>query len=557
MRFRKTSKPFRLALSSLLLLLACRASGAWGQSAGDTVYAVHGRVVDAVSGAPLSRALVSSADRRLATMTDGEGRFSIKLSVPERSAAPSQSGVFAAGGVVASSLLLLAQKPGYLAGTSPLAVPLDDALNTTELQLKLMPTAGINGSVTAEGTAAPANVPVQLLRLQAMDGSRFWQPAGHTQTDSRGEFRFSGLHSGEYAVMTTTWQGDDPPSRERPDLTEHTEQYPPMFYGGTVDLAGSTKLLLHAGESARAQIRLREARFYRVVLPVAAEVNRPMGINARFAGSQNFNGYTLSYNQRDGAVEGALPDGTYDVRLAGFGKNPGFASVVVHVAGKPVTSSPVALTLPESVAIHIQWDLSGSVSGGQEQANPSFFVSLQPEDRSPGGASGSSPPGQADLTLEAVPPGTYTVQATPSTGYVAAASWGGVDLLRQPLVVGSSGTSAPIYLTVRNDVSELSGRVTGGEALPARGGLVVLLPMEGIGRMSRSVMQPDGTYRLQGVPPGSYLLLAGTGEPSQLAYKEQETRRSLEGKGRVLLIQSGGQQTADAPWVGDFSELVP
>ena len=452
--------------------------------------------------------------------------------------------------------MLLAQKPGYLAGVSPLVASIDNTLNTTELQLQLTPTAGIGGRVTAEGTDAPANLPVQLLRLQVTDGSRSWQPAGHTQTDSRGEFNFSGLHSGEYAVMTTTWQGDDPPSREHSKIEEITEQYPPVFYGGTLDLAGSTKLLLHAGESARTQIHLREASFYRVTLPVAAEVNRPLGINARIAGPQNFNGYTLNYNQRDGAVEGTLPDGTYDVRLAGFGKSAGFASVAVHVAGKPVAASPVALTLPGSVTVHTQWNLSGNVSGGQEQQNPSLYVSLQSEDRSAGSPSGSSSLGQADLMLEAVPPGTYTVQANPSTGYVATASCGGVDLLRQSLVVGSSGTSAPIYLTVRNDVSELSGRVTGAEALPARGGLVVLLPVEGIGKTSSGAIQPDGTYRLQGIPPGSYRLLAGTGEPWQIPYKEEETRRSLESKGSVLLIQSSGQQTADAPWVGDFSELV-
>jgi hypothetical protein len=59
-------------------MLRCQAQG----SATDTVYPLRGTVVDGTTGKPLERALVASVDRRLATLTDSEGRFSVSLSVP-------------------------------------------------------------------------------------------------------------------------------------------------------------------------------------------------------------------------------------------------------------------------------------------------------------------------------------------------------------------------------------------------------------------------------------------------------------------------------------------
>jgi hypothetical protein len=81
---------------------------------------IHGTVVNALSHAPVGRALVSSPDNRFATMTDGDGHFEFKLPKAEsrnNDLAPLQGpNAIAAdfGGV-----WLAARKPGFMNDNEP------------------------------------------------------------------------------------------------------------------------------------------------------------------------------------------------------------------------------------------------------------------------------------------------------------------------------------------------------------------------------------------------------------------------------------------------------
>src|SRR6185312_4394878 len=130
--------------TALLLLCLAGATACFAQAtAGDTVYHLHGTVIDGVSGKPLSRALVKSGDQRLATMTGSDGKFAIDIRVPERPAAAGNSSRNNFGDIF---LGLMAQKPGYLAPQgrqTPIAI--SEALSSTSVELKLMPAAVISG----------------------------------------------------------------------------------------------------------------------------------------------------------------------------------------------------------------------------------------------------------------------------------------------------------------------------------------------------------------------------------------------------------------------------
>lgn len=206
----------------------CFRGTARAQTAGDVTYVVHGRVLSGATGVPLARALVVSGDRRLGTMTDSEGQFVLNVVVPAesrqvRGLAISGSGFPGAVG----SLILLAQKPGFLADNTFTSLPIDDKLNSTEVDLKLMPGAVVEGRVFAEGTGAAANVRVALLRHEAVDGRRVWQVVSNAPTDSRGNFHFGTLRPGEYAAMTAEWRGEQILPREHADSTQGTR---PCFW---------------------------------------------------------------------------------------------------------------------------------------------------------------------------------------------------------------------------------------------------------------------------------------------------------------------------------------
>jgi hypothetical protein len=127
------------ASRTVALLLCSSAVTAFPQAAGDTIYHLHGTVVNGVTGKVIARALVVSGDRRLATMTDDEGHFAVDLSVPphpddSNAVPPTARRVM----LMAGNLILTAQKPGYLPTPQPTILSIDDALSAQAIQIKLM-----------------------------------------------------------------------------------------------------------------------------------------------------------------------------------------------------------------------------------------------------------------------------------------------------------------------------------------------------------------------------------------------------------------------------------
>jgi len=135
---------------------------------------------------------------------------------------------------------------------------------------------------------------------------------------------------------------------------------------------------------------------------------------------------------------------------------------------------------------------------------------------------------------------------------VASIRSGGVDLLNQPLVVGTGGGVPPIEITLRDDGAEVSGTVEGaagvkehwqqGRTNIPKYWRVFLLP---IGRMIWQ--EPpwyrtwDGTFRLSNVPPGEYLVVAYEEyqKDLNLPLGDEEFVRGLEGKGQRIHVETG------------------
>jgi hypothetical protein len=144
---------------------------------------VNGTVVDAVSGAPVSRALVKFGDR--ASLTDAAGRFSFAAVDP---ATPSISAI----------------KPGYSSAPSPNErgeLSLKPANLSDPVELRLYPDALIKGTVTGDDDEPLPNITVNALRLTLGDIGRRWSNAAVTHTNSRGQYRLP-LPAGDYRIQT-------------------------------------------------------------------------------------------------------------------------------------------------------------------------------------------------------------------------------------------------------------------------------------------------------------------------------------------------------------------
>ena len=546
---------------ALLLVTTCAAPfAARAQTpAGDRVYRLQGAVEDALTGKPLPRALVTSMDRHLATMTDSEGHFSLLITIPVRpqglstaelGRVTSFSGPLSAFGS-GESLLLIASKPGYLQPQQPTMLPLDATLTSNPVELKLMPAGVIHGRVFTGLSDAPFGVRVMLLRRQVQEGRYQWLQVSMQNTDSRGQFRFDNLRPGEYTVMSAEWAGDQPLVRPR---FETTRQYPPLFLGDVRDFAEAHKLQLHNGETLQTELHLQAATYYPISVPVSLSGSEG-GINVRVLGSGGFNGFGLGFNVRTEAVEGTLPNGAYTLLITHFGPPPSSSALVpIQVAGRPVHTGPVALGPAASISVRIHSELT------QQQGTIQRYLNIFLRSEEPGLAVANgrgNPEDPGELTLENVLPGRYFVQAMPSfSGYVASVTSGNVNLLEQPLVVTAGTGPDPIEVTLRDDFATLTGAITGFGGATPRTCFVFLLPTDSSGRFTQGIAL-NGSFRMGGVPPGTYLLMATPQVPQDIPYRDPDAMRAYAGIGSTVTLIGGQQAHADAPFLDQIAPKEP
>lgn len=520
-------------------------AAASAQGSGETTLHLHGTVVDGITGKPVPRALVTSLDRRLGTMTNAEGAFAFEIVTDERNLLQGRpfGGPIGGGNQGGFRVFLGVQKPGYLQPSGHIIVGFNGS--SAETTLKLMPAGVIAGHVSASGSDSPSNVMVALLSRNSNNGERTWATSGMQRTDRTGGFRFTNLRPGEYTVMTSEWRGDEPMPPQRNGITE---QYPPVYFGDSATMAGSTRLHLHFGEVAQADLHLRVAKYYPVTVPVAGS---GVGINVQVNSGEASSGYRLGYNQAEHAVEGSLPTGTYTLRVSSMGPQQSYGTAVLHVGDGPLRTAPLTLVPPLPITVRFHTVYSG------KQTPPDHVnarVYLQPEVQPAPFASGSPLPGQDEVIVPDVAPGRYTVHVEPTYGYVASIQSAGMDLLTEPLVVGEGEAVAPIDVTLRDDSGQVSGTVTAGEGSPAEGTGVAFLPASPVAKFMVVGIGPDGKFTLTSVAPGSYVVIAATEQVWQFPYRDPEAMRALAGKGVEITVAPGGTQEIEVP-VADPSSL--
>ena len=98
--------------------------------------------------------------------------------------------------------------------------------------------------------------------------------------------------------------------------------------------------------------------------------------------------------------------------------------------------------------------------------------------------------------------------------------------MQDPLVVASGGRHDPIEIVLRDDFAKISGTVTTGDGTPPPSAMVFFLPTDSAARYNQ-LMSLDGKFSNVRLSPGSYRVIAYTGEFSQIAYLETDTRFPL------------------------------
>jgi len=533
---------------------------------------VRGTVINAVTQAPIPRALVVTSDNRVGGLTDGEGRFEI----------PTESGS-ASGGMIFSgpqplqprlyvrhgnTYWLMARKPGFL--DPPDARSHIEPSSGDDLTIALIPEAIIKGRITLASGDAALGITVQLFSREVRDGLPRWTPSSTMRANSAGEFRFAELHPGSYKLVTQEYMDNDPITN-----IPGSQQYgfPPVYYPGVSDFSAASTIELAAGQEFEADISLARQPYYQVKIPLAgAEITGGLNISVQ---GQRGPGYALGHDAAQQTIVGLLPNGTYVVEASTFGQNSVIGSGSIRVTGAPVDGPAITLVPKSSVRLDVReeftdthWSSSGtwsdgkrtvslhglrtylqaSVEGADDFAQPRFG-SIRPP----------SGPNDENLVIEDLSPGRYWLRLHTARGYIASATQGSTDLLREPLTIGS-GPAAPIEVRVRDDLAELDGAVT---ALAQRSALsdesaepapvwVYCVPLpDNPGELKQFEVSGDGKFLSVKMAPGDYRVLAFSTAQPRLPYRDAEAMKAYDSKGPVVHLAAGQKTTVQVQTISN------
>jgi len=547
-----------VVLFAVGFIAAEKASGQGVQPDNGQQRTLHGTVINSATHEPIARALVYSSGDRLAMLTDSEGRFEFtlpKASTESGSGAPGgqpqpMRAIESAGG----RFRLMARKPGFLDDPNERRQVLVSP--GSDVTISLIPEAVIKGRVLVSASDAAVGIGVQLFSRQVQEGALRWTQGPMVRANSNGEFRFAELLPGAYKLVTHEMMDNDP-AVTVPDGQPYG--FAPVYYPGVTDFAAAGTIPLAAGQTFQADLSVLRQAYYGVRIPVANEGPNPgMNITVSVQGHRG-PGYSLGYNMAKQRIEGLLPNGNYLVEAT----TPGATGAVsIAVTDAPVEGSNMVLTRDGSITVNVREEFTSTdATGTGSSRGPRAYLEVRAEGADDFGpqrsASLRQPRGPSDdsLVIEDLAPGRYWVRVRSSRGYVAAATTGGVDLLHEPLVVGSGAT--PVEITMRDDSAQIAGTVAGvsgtlatstGPANPASPGAstspayVYCVPLpDSPGQFQQLSVSTDGKFNSAKMAPGSYRVMAFK-NPQLLPYRDPEGMRAYETTGQIVHLAAGQQE---------------
>lgn len=491
-------------------------------------YRIAGVVVDAETGAAIAGAEISIAEEstELAVKADEEGRFVFEGMEPGKY-------------VVASVATGYVQERYRQHGPYSTAMAVGPGLDSEHMLFPLHRQAVITGTVTDERGEPVRRAQVMVFGEQRGGGKRVVQMMFQTQTDDLGAYRFARLAAGKYyvAVMARPWyaqngftqttslgENDVPDGASRPlqmgQVILKTDAkldvvYPTSFYPGVTDEQSAGELVVSAGETTQADIRLQAVPGMHVRVTNVPASNAENGESFSIGATQSLFGLSSTGLP---VVTAQVVPGVYE--LAGL--PPGAVTLMLNENRKGDWENRTIhanLSDGESVdarATGATGNVTGRITAEGSGTALRGEVILSRKD-----GQGVSRKLQKDgsFSFEGVETGTYEVSVNlngDGASYVERLVATGAKVNGQELTVEEPGE---VRLTVQmgrgfgqvKGVVKAEGSGVETQGKPEGGAMVLLVPASG-GNLERDVRMDqsdsDGTFTLGRILPGKYILLA-------------------------------------------------
>lgn len=520
------SPVFALISGMMLICRPANAQSGLPSSASSSVPVnVSGVVVNANGGAPIGHALVQLNDR--AVLTDHEGRFEFDQYGP------------------ASVATIQVKKPGFYFGhgIGINSTTLRGSQLTSPIVLRLYPEALVTGTLT--GPDGPLRqVMVMAMQSSYSDSGHQWFPVGQTMSNSRGEFRLA-VPPGDYRIEVNF----------TPRLAGSTAVLP-LIYPAAGPSGDENGIHLASETEQRVDLHPVVDRTYAVSLHLDTQGRGFPMLSAR-ANDGSILPVSVLRNGPPGGdeIRVALPSGTYTLianRNMGDASEYGEATVTVadhDLAGIVLHMSPVA-----SIPVQISVDVDATSDKTPPTVQQLGLMLLNTQS---GGGSRIGVNSQIAMPMTGGQgsylhpmPGVYRLGARSSSQwYIKSASFGSIDLLREPMTVAPAAGGSPIVVTVSNDTGGLQGSVhKGGVSVTAWVSAVPTFPSTVPVYTANSGV--DGSFNLASLPPGSYQVLAFESRP-QRNFRDSKSLAAFTTYMKSVTVTHGNNANVDLEVVPD------
>jgi hypothetical protein len=503
-----------------------------GSAASSTVVpsTVLGVVKNAVTGAPVPRALVRLNDRAVLTDHDGNFRFDQNTS---------------------SSANVMVNKPGYYAGLEMQDTEnlyLQGAQVGVPMELRLYPEAILTGTVLGPDGVPLPRISVNAQRKYFDEMGPRWLQVGQDQTDAHGNFRIP-VQGGEYRIQT----------RYTPLDRTTGEAVLPVMITGDGSPGTSEAFRVRSGEERHFELR-----------PAVSATHFVTASNGFGGGAGDFvrmsaragDGSILQVNpQRNGGTGETkiqLPQGTFTLTATrGNGDTQEEAETRVTIQDHDISGVVLQFAPIPSIPVELIVESSATSDNVLAPSLTQFGLTLQSDQQDPerGDSMIRMMPRKDQSYVFTAPPGTYRLEGRDTgTWFIKGASYGDSDLLQQELVVVPGAGGTPIRVTVSNATGSLQGTVNlKGNPSSA---WIYLVPT---GPSVQAVMSlhsgTSGTYTAAHLPPGSYQVVAFERRHS-VNYRDPASLAAYSSYVHSLTVNAGDKPTLNLDAV-PVTEVTP
>jgi hypothetical protein len=510
---------------------------------------IEGRVTN-LAGDPLRKASV-----HLQYM-EPTGPNAFQIGQVNFGATSDADGNFVFEGLAPGKYLLSVDRTGYLRASDSLALAADQ--RTTGRIVKLTQQSVIAGKITDEDGEPMPQATVQLHSVIWNQGRRQTQVGVSIETMADGTFVIGKLRAGRYYLSATDFRSQQEFANERPARSGSRESYITTYYPAAIDLAGAASIELATGGDVRGlEIRMRRTRMFRVSGRATHVSGLPMKGTRLVLTPANLTNVSANAHPsavvRDDQGHFEFPrvvPGSYVLHTpagATVRSAPMLGRVLVNVGNEDLEN--VAIQLGAGAEISGTFILEGvgpltskvrAERGGSARMN----MALVFED---GGDQLVNPGIAKDdgtFRMGNIQPDRYRLRVNghPTGSYVKLVRLGGQDITA-PILDLTTSPGGNLEIVLSPNAAEVSGTVRNenGDSVQATltawqsGDSLLILP---------DTFRANGTFRLTGLAPGEYRLIAWEKIDPDLA-GDPEFRKKFESHALKVTLRENSRENVD------------